>query len=167
MFRKINVLNIVRDHISTLRDYKTKKVSISDLFLFSLSPALISVLFLVFSGVMDETMVTLLTTSLSIFAALLFNLLLIIYDAVRKEESLNSANNLRKPYLKEVFNNISFCILTSVLAIVLLLIYSQVSIFFLQYLLTFFSYYLVALFILTLFMVLKRTHILLSKEIET
>ena len=166
MFSKINVANIIRDHISTLRDYQTKRLARSDIFLFFGIPLLVAGLALCFCGIMTGTITTLLTTSLSIFAALLFNLLLLLYEAIRKEEKPGNTNKLRKPFLKEIFNNISFSILISVLAIILLLVYSQIETAVVRSIITFLCYNFVTTFILTLMMILKRTHILMSKEIE-
>lgn len=166
MLSKLNVTNIIRDHISTLKEYPSTKVSKKDLLFFFSFPLIFSGLSLGFGDVMTGTMVTLLTTALSIFAALLFNLLLLLYDAIRKLEQAKIKHKMRKTFLQELFSNISFCILVAVLSIVLLLIYSQVTSTVFQNIATFVCYYLVTLFILTLFMILKRTHILLTKEIE-
>lgn len=164
MFSKINIIGIIRDHVSTLKDYKTGKYSIEDFFLFFFVPLLISGLVLWLSGIMNKTTVVAITTSISIFAALLFNLLLLVYDAVRKEENLQNPNSEKIRFLKQVFTNISFCIVVSVFSIITLLIFSQISSSCItQYILSFVSYYFVSLFILTLMMILKRTHILLKK----
>jgi len=164
MFSKINILGIIRDHVSTLKDYETKKYNIEDFFIFFFVPLLISSFTLWLCGIMNNTAVIAITTSLSIFAALLFNLLLLAYDAIRKEENLQNPSKEKIRFLKQVFTNISFCILISVFSIVVLLIFSQISSSCIaQYVLSFFSYYFISLFILTLLMILKRTHILLQK----
>ncbi len=167
MFSKINVSSIVKDHISTLKDYKTKKYLILDFILFFGVPLIIAVLVFIYLGKISDTAVIVLTTSLSIFAALLFNLLLLVYDSIRKEEKQSTTDKPRALLLRQLFNNISFGILVSVLAITLLIIYAQnLSFCILWQIISFLSYYLITLFILTLLMILKRAHILISGEFE-
>jgi hypothetical protein len=166
MFDKINIIDIIKCHISTLKDYRTKKYSKCDLFLFFIFPLIVAGFIILFCGVISSNAVTLLTTSLSIFAALLFNLLLLVYNAIQK---VNVTNNVevKKEFLKQIFQNISFAILVSVFAIILLIIYSLTgNNCILLYILTFLIFYMVTLFILTLMMILKRTHILFSEEIK-
>lgn len=165
MISKINVWKIIVDHISTLNDHKTKKILRSDILLFFVYPIVAAGLILWLCDSMRPSLVSVLSTSLSIFAALLFNLLLLVYSAIRKDEQLNSKS--RKEFLKEIYVNISFCILISVISIVLILVYSQIpNNQIAQYTFSFLIYYFVIVFVLTLLMVLKRIHVLFSKEID-
>ena len=189
MFDKINVIKIVKDHISTFKDYRTNKYKIGDFILFFGIPLLIAGIFSYFNISLTHNLISLLITSLSIFAALLFNLLLLIYDVVQKTKN-ESALKIR--FLKEVYSNISFCILIAILAVIILILIScydelyvrndnmyyychvLLSIFngindinntlFIYRIFNFIAYYLIILFLLTLFMILKRIHILLYKE---
>lgn len=165
MSSKVNVWGVVRDHLGTLKNLDTERYSLGDiLFLFGM-PALIAS-GLVWSGVrITDQMVNVLITALSVFAGLLFNLLLLIYDIVQKDQESAPNAKLQRRFLKEIYANISFCILTSIVAIVVLSVYSfgalvavAVSV------LCFTVYLLLAVFMLTLLMVLKRVHVLLSKE---
>lgn len=166
MFSKIDIGRIVRDHLATLRDDATGQRMKSDYFLFfGLPLVLASFLLLVLDLSQDRGAVGILVTSLSIFAALLFNLLLLIYDVVRKHEP--GSRNLRDALLSQVYSNISFAILVSILSIILLLAaYFDLNCSFFTLATSFAAYYLVSLFMLTLFMILKRVHILLSNEFE-
>lgn len=175
MSSKININKIIVDHIHTLRDYskvveyrknpgKMKKrelYSKSDFFIFFILPIIISIFLLYFEFLPNDNTLIGLVTSLSIFSALLFNLLLIIYDIMQKTTN----NKVKKELLREMYSNISFCILiaicTTIFAILGLII--KENIIFLV--LSFLVYYLFTLFILTILMVLKRTHALLSREI--
>jgi hypothetical protein len=167
VFGKINCLKIIRDHTLTLRKYGQKTISPLDFVIFYILPAIISIIIVIFFHQISKNVISLLITALSIFAALLFNLLLLIHDSITKPYTGNIKPEDRKTYLKEIFSSISFSILVSVMAIILLLVHSQ----FLkgiidQSISTFFIYYLVIVFIFTLLMILKRIHILLSDELK-
>ena len=162
MFSKINLSNIIKDHISTLRDHQTNKYYPPDFFLFFILPIFVAAGASFLLCPITGNVLDILVTSMSIFAALLFNLLLLVYDAIRKEEN---SKTLRHKFLKEIFSNISFSVLISVITIIFLLIFPLFSkIFLIPTILTFLIYYLVTLFILTLLMILKRTHVLLTTE---
>ncbi len=86
MIDKINISRIVKDHLATLKDYATGRYRLSDFVLFFGVPLIVAGLLTYFRGIMSEGTALILATSLSLFAALLFNLLLLVYDNVRKEE---------------------------------------------------------------------------------
>jgi len=174
MLNKINIFIIVKDHIATLKDYETKKNSGMDIILFFIVPIILAVLAFLSLKSMSSSLVTILITTQSIFAALLFNLLILVYDAIRKEQTdgiVNQQNdktderNNRRIFLKEIFSNVSFCVLISVVTIVLLIIFSFVTKWKVaKEIISFLAYYFVGVFILSLLMVLKRTHVLISTE---
>ncbi len=169
MFDKINPKNIILDHISTLKDNKTQKTSFGDVFTFFILPLIIGgFLLFVLKIEITDYVINILITSLSIFAALLFNLLLLVYEIVNGK---SNKTKIKSKILKEIYSNISFSIFSSILAVILLLLYSIVftyvsekQIFILT--INFLIYYLTITFLLTLFMILKRIHILLSKEFD-
>lgn len=167
MIEKIDISNIVKDHISTLKNYETDKYSLWDFVLFFFVPFLIGGGLVYFHFMLTKGIVNGLVTSLSIFAALLFNLLLLIYDIIQKTENSEGIKGLKTTFLRQIYTNISFCILVAISTVILLLIsFLDIEIDLFHCILAFFVYYLVSLFILTLFMILKRIHILLSKEFE-
>ena len=87
MFDKISLVNIIKYHISTLRNNKTRKISYLDITLFFILPFAISD-FIVYAGIsLNDALVNALITSLSIFSALLFNLLLLVYDISEKNQT--------------------------------------------------------------------------------
>ncbi len=173
MSNKLNVLKIISDHVNTLRNFDTGRYSPVDFSTFFVLPALLSgILLWVFKIGLSPDIVNVLITSLSIFAALLFNLLLLIYDIVRDPQKITDPSGIKGKYLRQIYANVSFCILISLIGVIVLLlaffdlrgvsigtVVSPITV-----LITFIVYYLGALFILTLLMVLKRVHILLSKE---
>ena len=167
MLGKVNVTGIVLDHLGTLRDHSTCKYHRADFLLFFGVPAVVTGVLLYSYGDLKPNLVTIVATSLSVFAALLFNLLLLVYDAVRKSESVAAAHDdLREEFLRQVASNISFAILVAVATIVsvlALVFVNRVSS--VAHIVSGIIYFLVTLFLLTLLMVLKRVHALLSEEI--
>lgn len=181
MLDKINIYQIIKDHIGTLKNYESKKYSIEDFIIFFLFPFIISATLIYIQSKLTEGFKNILIVSLSIFAALLFNLLILIYDIIKrgqpnnKEEKHNETQKLKIVFLKQIYTNISFCIFISILTIILLVFSSinitishifSLSIIEIGKVLAFFIYAFTLLFILTLFMVLKRVHVLLSKEFQ-
>ncbi len=164
MFEKINVSGIVRDHVRTLKDYAANRVSAGDILLFFVLPALVSLLMvLVLHFSLDGAAINVLITSLSVFSALLFNLLILIYDLLRKERAAKPHSALRIQFLDQISANISFSILVAVLAIALvLLLFIKVEFPPWTAALNLAINFLVINFILTLLMVLKRVHVLIT-----
>lgn len=193
MSSKINILNIIKDHISTLKDFDNDTYSITDLSIFFILPFITSLIIIYLNMILSNELVNVLVMSLSVFAGLLFNLLVLVYDIMSKP---NSSNKLLKgTLLKQLYSNISFGILISVLTVFLLIVFSLMTnsqigatdktimisiqplininavsqainqeIPIINYIVAFFIYYLVLIFIMTLFMILKRFHIIFRKE---
>ena len=168
MFSKINIKYILIDHIKTLRSHRTGKFSIGDIALFLGIPLMLSSFLSFGSHIrLDVNFINALVTSLSVFSALLFNLLLLIYDILRKDNKESLGAETRRQFLKEIYANISFSILISVVTIVFLLIlFFDLKIEWLIDIINAIVYFLVINFILTILMVLKRVHILLSQEMK-
>jgi hypothetical protein len=173
MLAKINVADIVGDHFATLRNYDNEKRSIGDLTLFYFIPLGGAVALAVLKIDLHKDLVNLLVTALSVFAALLFNLLLLVYDVIKKSGDATDTEKLKRRYLKEIYTNISYSIFVSILSIIFLLasllnfgaISNSCCSFGLKTGLVITVFFLLMNFLLTLFMILKRIHILLSKEI--
>ncbi len=167
MFDKIDFRGIIRDHLATLQDNRTQTARPSDYIVFFCFPIIISVFLVILEVRFDEQMIGLLITSLSIFAALLFNLLLLVYDIVRR----NSRSKLMGKALHEIYSNISFSIMICLITVILLILTYLFLPFYnhwdstFQIALNTLLYWLLFVFILTLFMILKRIHILLNREI--
>lgn len=174
-FSKINILKIVIDHISTLKDFGRSKISRFDIFIFFIFPFLLSAFLIYFKVNLNNELANLLITVFSIFAGLLFNLQILMFDIVGKvsdvetlPDSLVSKQSLNRriSILESVSLNISFEILLCILGVLVLATstLSQKSAF--QVLFSLIVFYIVILFALTLAMVLKRVHALLTDEIE-
>lgn len=168
IFTKINVLRIISDHIATLKDYNNPRHSRSDIILFFITPFFAGLVLVLFQVLLTKDLVGTLINVFAIFAGLLFNLLVLLYDAISKvEQSSNSLASLklRIDTLEQIFSNISFKILLALVNVIIL----AISILFngkeMNFVFSFLVFYLVILFTLSLLMVLKRIHKLLSDEI--
>jgi hypothetical protein len=170
MIGKIDVRQIVADHFATLVDENTKQRSGLDFNLFVTVPILVASALLFFDLILGKSISNVLITALAVFAGLLFNLLLLIFDIANKPRPEGERlNALKLRFLKEIYSNIAYAILIALLTIVILLIHflflslnnraGQVFAAFTVYILS-------VNFVLTLFMVLKRIHILLATEFK-
>lgn len=124
-----------------------------------------------FGVLFGKTISSALTTAFSVFAALLFNVLVLIYDIVRKSNGTQSVSSLKTRFLRQIYSNVAYSVLVSITLIALLLLYYLALSLGNKWLpLTYFAafcvYALAANFILTTLMVLKRLHFLLSTEFE-
>ena len=166
MLDKVNVTRILVDHLSTLKHHSTKRYRPADFILFFGVPGIVTGVLVYFYGNLQPTVVSIVATSLTIFAALLFNLLLMVYDAMGKSDDSNRDSfELRQSFLKEVFSNISFAILVALVSIIMVLTFVLVACSNLaERILSGVIYFLVTLFLLTLLMLLKRVHILIFHE---
>jgi drug/metabolite transporter (DMT)-like permease len=169
--KKINVFRIVRDHFGTLRDYQTGKLSVSDLIVFMLCP-LIAAFACVYKSVsFDKDALIAVLTAFSIFAGLLFSLLLLVFTLTDKTEPQSMLYSVRRQLIGELYENISFAILVS-MAIVTLAIGAAT---FRHpapvdtgtgWLATFLLVLFMSNFILTILMILKRMHALLTLALK-
>jgi len=165
MFSKINVLSIITDQFDTLRNNDTNKISKRDIALFIFGPVIVSIIFCYFHISLSENLVNILIAAFSIFVGLLLNLLMLVYDIVNKNyEAANvKKTELRRKFLKQIFSNISYTVFISII-IVLSLLLTFPDNFFIKSISTLISVFLMTQFLLLLLMILKRVHILLSKE---
>jgi hypothetical protein len=166
---KINVSGIVLDHLGTLKELDSQSQSKYDLSLFFVFPLLTSILFSILNIRLDKDLVSILINVFAIFAGLLFNLLILMYDVISKQSGSNGKeekDKIKFKLLKEIYYNISFGIFLSLVIVVIL----SISMIFLlksfNSVLSFIVFALSILFVLTLLMILKRIHNLLSYDIE-
>jgi hypothetical protein len=175
---KINISSIVGDHVKTLVDFRTGKGSLNDLLLNVIAPVIVSLILVYTHVFLSDDIINILIAALSIFVGLLLNLLVLLFTIIDKiKEQLAQKFDkidtefirsvfLKKKYLKEIYSNISFSILISLISIILILFCSCSSIV-IKTIFNFVSYYFLILFLITILMVLKRVNILLSKEFDS
>jgi hypothetical protein len=189
---KMNILGIIKDHFSTFKNYETKKSRPMDYIIFLIVPFLIGLFFVYIhpdlnGGNPNAGTTNALLICASVFTALMLNLLVLVYNLMQKNNNENKEDDKNKEkdgdqvetddysedFIKEIYYNISFSILTSMTLVILLAIYAlnifqQISINGHSYdiypIISFLIYFLFFLFILTIFMILNRVHILLSDE---
>ncbi|MGP6220959.1 hypothetical protein [Caldiplasma sukawensis] len=172
MSSKFSVFRIVVDHFNTLYDYKKSnddKIARDYLSIFInfILPLLVAVLFIWFRIFIKQSEFTVILTAYSVFAALLLNLMILVFSIVNREREKPSEKRDTKKInlLRETYENIQFTVLISVLIIFLILLMLFIpSDYYLVAIFSFWVYYLIFVFLVTLFMVLKRTHAIMSKE---
>ncbi len=167
MFSKINCLEIIKEHLQTLRSHNTGQVLLWDISLFYVLPLLGILLAIYFAP--SEALANVLITSLSVFAALLFNLLLLTLDTIRKQKESDVKDNILLKLLKETYSNIAYATLVALVAICFLMIPYFVQLKDhprLQVIVWSTIYYLIINFMLTLAMILKRMNVILSNVMK-
>jgi hypothetical protein len=162
---KLNIFGIIFAHFGTFVHQRTRVKSISDFVIFLGFPLFIGIIAFRTQLTVSENAICILVTSLSIFAALLFNLLLLTYDIIKRKNG--GIEEQKSRFLKEIYANISFAILNSLFAVIalLLLLFVQKDVFWQKVIISS-SAFLIALFLLTMLMILKRIYSLLGKEFE-
>ncbi len=163
MFSKIDIRDIVRDHFATLVDYETGRRSFSDHILFVVIPLIASGVLLLLRIQLSEPAVTVLITALSIFAGLLFNLLVLI-DSLADRKAAPTGDSDARLMMKSIYANLSYAVLISLLTLVPLCLFALTQNCTVRVVTSGFSYFLISHFLLTLLMVLKRIHALLAHE---
>jgi hypothetical protein len=176
MFKRIDLIKIIKDHLRTLRDISSNKNTIpfTDYFLFFIFPSLLS-LFMSYNNVNLYDHLSYFITAIAILCGFLFNLLGVVYGLMDKfradvSDSVDTQApeiKLKKIFLNQIHINISFNILISIMALILLLGYSYVPKESCSYwfkILLAFIYFILILFFLTLLMVLNRIYILMKKD---
>jgi hypothetical protein len=169
---KINVLKIVTDHFSTLRDYRNGKLSFSDLALFLGLPLALGAIVWWQHFNFDANVLNGMLAAFSIFAGLLLNLLVLVCSFAGNPRFIgaDAATLTRRRLILEIHENLSFSILVAIAVVVL----SLAGLCQMKYaratdshpVLSICAAVLLGNFVLTLLMVLKRIHILLSTEFE-
>ena len=157
---KINVYAIVHDHIKTLRNNRTQKVSWLDLGFFFGLPFIIAGVLIYFDKALDADARNIFGITLAVLIGFLFNVLLLVHNLIRSFEGQARG---RREYLQEVYFNVAFANFVALFALVLLMstvfLKTDVAIW-----VSGSVYYFAAVFIFTLLMVLKRLHFLFSDQ---
>lgn len=129
MSSKINIWSIVAGHISTLNDASSGKVSLVDYFTFYGIPLSIAFL-LSFLGIkVTSDANSLLVSFGAIFTALLLSVLVLVYDQGEKLRNVNAESKshnieLKKNLLEQLYFNICYAVVASVVLVFFCLIYT-------------------------------------------
>lgn len=180
LFGAVDVRSIVSDHYGTLvyRDDDSDEWSTNyaDVTLFFLIPAIIAGV-LVYLGFNADKIAGTVAAAFSIFAALLFNLLLLMFDLIVRDKN----RPFKIELLQAIYSNIAFAILVSILALTAIFLFAifdyftpllkgnesaLLAISWATKACSFFLFYSIANFMLTMILVLKKVHILLTEELK-
>lgn len=133
LFSRLNITKIFKGYKGTFYNYghyvlKGEKKSLkSDCWVFVIIPFFISVLLGLFDNGFMTRSWSILISCLSIFAALLFSFLTLVYSAAQTEKNKqqdkgSKDNSVRLDYIIEIFKQISFAIAISIISICILFI---------------------------------------------
>jgi hypothetical protein len=176
MFSKLNCWVIIVDHAHTLKRFGEDRVSYWECVLFFASPLAIPVGLLLSQKHVDDPTVNVIVTAASIFAGLLLNLLVLLYTyatrlgdmVVRLDTSLTTGQRDRwrriHALVGELLANISFSILSAVLLVICCLLFPK-DLGLISRAIECTICYLTSIMVLSLFIVLKRIHMLLKTEV--
>jgi hypothetical protein len=171
---KISIYDVIKDHLFTLRDQDSRRISLVDITIFYVLPLALSfsVEMTDFRG--SKEFYNLSMTFYGIFIALLLNLQVATFgifqrkwpipDDPRSAELQKSLLETRKALLREINANISYLTAISCVSVSIFLVFfalDAVGVVFVAI-----SSYLYAHFVVTLLMVVKRSHALFRQEYD-
>lgn len=163
MTSKINLSAIFSDHLATLRDEGEEKLSLTDLVVMFGMPLIAAIGAVLLGFHIPNAHIGTLISAFAIFGGLLFNVLVLIYSFSSGE---NQRDESGQRLVRQSFGNISFAVMSSLLAVVLLVVLLFSSGAF-QMIIEGLIYFIGINFLLTMLMVLKRIHILLRTNLDT
>ncbi len=167
MLRKIDLRDVVRDHFRTLVRYPDTRTSPADIVLFVLLPLALAAGAAALHILLSPVAVDVLTNAMAILAGLLFNLLVLIHSLARGYQGPTGTADAQN-LLQQVYANIAYSILLALLALVpLVFVASAPDARRLAIVASSVALFLVIHFTLTLLMVLKRVHALLSFDFRS
>jgi len=184
MSNKLSPVLIIRGQVETLRDANTDKIRSTDIVSFYVIPIAVSAVIVIgFRCPLDGNTLNIIATSLSIFGALLFNLLMLLIDRARRvKETPDHSDEAakRNVLIREMYMNISYSVLvcvTSVAVVVAKVLLmarfpeseftkkgEPVAVLFAFRFCDLIILCLVIHFLAVMLMVLKRTHLLFKQE---
>lgn len=170
--KKIDIIPIIKDHVLTLKDAQTGKMSIVDFFSFYFVPLGAAIFSYSKCQSLDRESYSISITFFGIFIALLLNIQMAMFSIYQRkwqsddDEMSQSVNKFsvenRRELLSQINSNISYLIAICCAALVVCLIFylaNHLSIFISAVIVWFYTH-----FILTMLMVVKRSHSLFQRE---
>ena len=169
---KINIFLIVVDHIKTLRDLPSQRLSLTDIVTFFIVPLVVSLFAYGLSFSVQDEFYNVSITFFGIFIALLLNIQVAIFSIflrkwdipvdLKSQTLAEERINQRRLLLKEINSNVSYLILVSCLALFSCLVAYTES--YLKGFFPAFSMLIYSHFFLTLLMIIKRVYAVFQKE---
>jgi hypothetical protein len=161
----LDLWGTVSDHLGTLRSYRTEKVRLAWIALFFGLPAGGSAL-LWFTHAELRPVSSIVVTALAVLAGLLFNLLLLIYEAASRARDENApGDTLRFPLLRDTNKNVAFAVLVSIVAAAGG-VWTGIAHGTVQRIVGTGTIYFLGVFVLTLLMILRRVRVLINQELR-
>lgn len=178
MSSKVNVTDILLGHIATLSDPAGKR-SLGDCITFFLVPILVAGLGLLAGYNLNKDVSSMLVNFGAIFTALLLSVLVLVYDQESKLEVNKKTDPLydsKKLLLGQLYYNICFSILSSIVLVALCFVHSVIlnltyvvefkdiyfKFSFARYVVTPLVIFVTANLLLTIVMIVKRMHAMLT-----
>lgn len=177
MSSKINVSDIFKGHFKTLKNADTNNSSGQDIFTFIIAPTIMSIAFVWLNHPFSNELISLLVNFGSIFTALLLSVLVLVYEQENKLDERNKSNPLpsydaKKTLLLELYYNICYSMIISLFLVLMCLIETiiqnkcfllfSVKIDICLYAISPVIMFLAIHLILTIVMIIKRMHVLLT-----
>lgn len=162
---KINILRILKDHVKTFYHVKSpESISWIQVFFFIVAPLCPAYLYVFKSNfVIKEEYVNIIIAGASILAGFLFNLLALFYSIKQNVLTKFSSDSIKIKIVNESISNTAFNIVTSILLLIFVIFCNNINSF-LTKCFTFLSVYCGVVFILTLFVILKRMYIIIKSD---
>lgn len=184
MLSRYNPVDIIRDHLHTIYDYSKAKdihnpqIDRGACLVFFGIPLLVAWAIVYWLGVrLGDSGLNAMLTAFSLFAGLLLNMLILVHTVIKSilvelqqagisTSSARQINFERLALAKELYYNISFGVLVSMAQIVFLLLgmWDRLTLLGWAAVVNFAVVSLAGVFVLTLLMVLKRSHVLMASE---
>ena len=184
MSSKINICCVISEHYDSLRDPESGKYSLPDMITFVVIPLLIAALSLYSDIKLTNELIGLLVNFGSIITALLLSVLVLVYDQrnkiddkVSSDKSNNALLVLKQTVLSQLFSNICYATIISVSLVATCFLEQMVRPIALDittngslvriihgWVLSPLVFFLIAHVILTLLMIIKRMHTLLTAK---
>lgn len=157
MTSKIDVSVILAEHFATFRDEATNRYSVLDFVVMLALPGAVAILASIIGFHIKDDYVGTLISAFAIFSGLLFNVLVLIYSIT---DTGPEKDEVRERLISQTFANISFSVMSCLVAVMLLSILLFVQ-GLAQAIVESLVYFIGLNFMLTMLMVLKRMHILM------
>jgi hypothetical protein len=171
MLQKINVLPILQEHVRSLRNHATDRISPTDILIFFVFPVAVAG-FVTWRGFrLRPLAVNALVSSFSLFATILLSLLVMVFSFIQSTEKQRGDPllSIRRRLLREINANIAFTVVLSVgIAAISLIALSTVSRDG-DVVASPFTFMLVMAFItflLNILMITKRMYLLMANELD-
>jgi hypothetical protein len=165
MLGKLDVTDIVGDHLATFVHQRDGRRMHLELGLFFVIPLLGAGALLWSARLLTPNLINILVTALSIFAGLLFNLLVLVHGLLRGPDD-KSRPQVQRILIKEIHANVSYAILVSLVSVAVLVACMFKGPAWAYVAGSFIVYALAVNVLLTLVMILSRMHTMMAEDFE-